>query len=395
MNRIVKAARLYKSLAVILLNIVILFAALNLVALMVLKVGEALEPSNPVEEKYSYGDALKAAYTWLDKEQMDELLRETWSRPVTYEAYTQFKERPYDGKYVNVSENGFRVSKNQGPWPPESGNFNVFVFGGSTTFGYGVADDETIASYLQEELAERLNPKIRVYNFARGYYFSTQERVLFELLLAAGIVPDAAIFIDGMNDFLFGDGSPAYTRRLTEFMEGGEKKNETRWYHKLPVVKLVAWIRREEPVSPVDQEKPAEVDERETYGTLPYLERVIEQYLVNKRMIETMAAEYGVTPIFVWQPVPTYKYDLSYHVFVKASPTPFGGNLYSRYGYELLDQRLKTQPLGDNFLWCADIQENAEKLLYVDLVHYSPDFNHTIAGTIADLIVERNLLTAH
>ena len=28
--------------------------------------------------------------------------------PHVYEPYTQFKERPYRGKYVNVDENGFR-----------------------------------------------------------------------------------------------------------------------------------------------------------------------------------------------------------------------------------------------------------------------------------------------
>lgn len=395
MNRIDKAARWYKSLAVILLNVVVLFAVLNLIALVVLEIDEELEPSNPVEEKYSYDDALKVAYTWLDKEQMDELLRETWSRPVIYEAFTQFKERPYEGKYVNVTENGFRVGKNQGPWPPESEKFNIFVFGGSTAFGYGVADDETVASYLQEELAERINPNVRVYNFARGYYFSTQERFLFEQLLAAGFVPDAAIFIDGMNEFVFGDGSPAFTGRLTKFMEGGEKKKKTRWYDKLPLVELIAWIQTEEPQSPVDKQKPAEGDERATYGTTPYLERVLERYLVNKRMIETIAAEYGVIPVFVWQPVPTYKYDLSHHVFVKTSPTPFGGHLYSRYGYELLDQRRDTLPLGDNFLWCADIQEDANKLLYVDLVHYSPELNHALADTIASLTAERKLLTKH
>ena len=132
MNRIEKMANVYKGLAVMLLNIVVLFAGLNLIALVIVEIDDALEPSNPVEKKYSYGDALKAAYTWLDKEQMDELLRETWSRPVIYEAYTQFKERPYEGKYVNVSDNGFRHIKDQGPWPPASDNFNVFVFGGYT-----------------------------------------------------------------------------------------------------------------------------------------------------------------------------------------------------------------------------------------------------------------------
>src|SRR6185503_15185425 len=104
-----------------------------------------------------------------------------------YEAFTQFCERPFHGRFVNVSENGFRVSAQQGPWPPDADNFNIFLFGGSTTFGYGLPDSQTVASYLQDDLAARSSPHVRVYNFGRGSYVSEQERVLFEELLLAGV----------------------------------------------------------------------------------------------------------------------------------------------------------------------------------------------------------------
>jgi hypothetical protein len=109
-------------------------------------------------------------------------------------------------------------------------------------------------------------------------------------------------------------------------------------------------------------------------------------------MIEAMAVEYGVIPVFVWQPVPTYKYDLSYHVFVNASPLGFGGHMYSRYGYGLMRRRLDAHPIGENFLWCADIQEDSQELLYVDLLHYSPDLNRRLAETIVRLVSERKLI---
>ena len=43
----------------------------------------------------------------------------------------------------------------------------------------------------------------RVYNFGRGSYYSSQERILFEQLAVAGHVPDLAVFIDGGSDFVF------------------------------------------------------------------------------------------------------------------------------------------------------------------------------------------------
>jgi hypothetical protein len=394
MNRFEKPTRYYKTFAVVLLNIIVLFGVLNLLAIAVMKIGEKSAPSNPVAQKYSYDDALKAAYTWLDKDKMDQLLRESWSRPVIYEAFTQFKERSYSGEYVNVSEEGFRLIKNQGSWPPDPKYFNIFVFGGSTTFGYGVADDQTVASYLQEEFAVQLSSDIRVYNFGRGFYYSTQERILFEQLLTSGFIPDAAIFIDGMNDWLFSPGKPAFTSRLAEVMNGGGKKPKSSWWSKLPIVKLVASLKSDEAKPPVAQEERPPVDEEKLYGSEPYLESVIERYLMNKRMIEAMAAEFAVVPIFVWQPVPTYKYDLSYHVFLTASPQGFLGHLYPRYGYRLFRRRLDEQSIGDNFLWSADIQEASKELLYVDLVHYSPDLSRRLAGTIARLVSERKLLDA-
>jgi len=113
-----------------------------------------------------------------------------------------FKESPITGKYINVNENGFRLIQNQASWPPNNSNINIFIFGGSTTFGYGVSDEQTVPSYLQNYLRQHIiHKKVCVYNFGRGHYYSSQELVLFEKLLWLGIIPEVVIFIDGLNDF--------------------------------------------------------------------------------------------------------------------------------------------------------------------------------------------------
>ena len=106
-------------------------------------------------------------------------------------------------------------------WPPQSKNFNIFLFGGSTTFGYGVSDNQTIASYLQEYLTKNTDSNICVYNFGRGYYYLTQERILYEQLLTSGFVPDLAIFIDGLNDLAFNNNEPFFTDRLRQLFTAG------------------------------------------------------------------------------------------------------------------------------------------------------------------------------
>jgi hypothetical protein len=96
-------------------------------------------------------------------------------------------------------------------------------------------------------------------------------------------------------------------------------------------------------------------------------------------MIEAEAKEFSVRTLFVWQPVPTYEYDLKYDPFTKNG---FGDISYSTYGYPMMQEEVaRTRP--DNFVWCADMQKDLHETLYVDLVHYSPKMTDMVAGCIA------------
>ena len=324
----------------------------------------------------SYGKYLKELYPDLHGREVNLLLYETWSRPYVYEPFTQFKERPFKGKYVNVHEAGFRFSKDQGPWPPDPKNFNVFLFGGSTTFGYGVPDNETISSRLQEYLSQKKNQEICIHNFGRGNYFSSQEKLLFQELLTSGFKPNIAIFLDGLNDFYYFDNEPLFTERLRKFVDN---KGKTLLVD-LPLVNIVKDIKR---IADVQPDKSGE-----NYDDKELLEKVIKRYVSNKKLIETTAESFHVKTVFVWQPVPTYKYDLKYHIFAGKG---FGKFLYSKYGYEVMEDFIRKNNLGKNFLWLADIQENVKKPLYVDIDHYSGEFSQDIAKRIYNFLTEGKL----
>src|SRR5262249_38987771 len=156
-----------------------------------------------LSEVAEYGiDRLQQAYPGYTPEQIRRLIWETYeddARNFAYEPVTQYKEAPYRGQYVNIDERGFRLVKDQGPRPPDPDAFNVFMIGGSTTFGYGLPDDASIPSRLQElAAAQRCDRPVRLYNFGRASYYSTQEQLLFQSLLAAGGRPDVAVFLDGL-----------------------------------------------------------------------------------------------------------------------------------------------------------------------------------------------------
>jgi len=367
----------YRAVAVALLTGVLLFLLLNLLLYLVSLAKQPPAGNNPIG-RYGVKSILRAYPGWRE-EDVKTLLGETWGRPGSmwfeYEPFTGFRERPFRGKFVSIDPAGFRLSKDQAPWPPRSNAINVFVFGGSTTYGYGLPDDETIPSYLGECAAASYSPaRLAVYNFGRGSYFSSQELILFQQLLSAHFVPQVAVFIDGLNEFDHPDGQPRFSEALRRFMAGQIHSNP---FDNVPMVKAAHWLSarwtKHQPRNLAD------------YTDRAVLEGIIDRWLANKRMIELMGAGFGVRTIFVWQPVPTYKYDLRYHLF------PYDEGYADkwprdRYGYPLMENLRAQGKLGPNVLWLADMQQDKHENLYVDAVHYTATFSKEIAGQICDSI---------
>src|SRR5262245_40303253 len=199
--RRVRAA--YGGVALFWLNVCLVFVAANLIAVLFHRRDE-----RPNLWPGLLQSITKRVYPDLAPAEAEQLARES-ERQLVYEPYTDAaEERPVRGRFVNIAAAGFRVGPDQGPWPPEPTYYNVFLFGGSTAFGYGLVDHDTVAAYLQGRLGTAGGRPVRVYNFARCGYYSTQERILFERLVVAGQAPDAAVFLDGLNDFSMPDDVP-------------------------------------------------------------------------------------------------------------------------------------------------------------------------------------------
>jgi lysophospholipase L1-like esterase len=381
--------RRYTRLGLILLNTVVLFLLLNLGLTATFGVWDFFRGPiratgyNPVAQ---YGDALLSqTYPGWNRPDLYRLMAETYNYPVVFEPFTQFMERPRHGKYVNVAPAGFRVVKDQGPWPPRPENFNVFYFGGSTTFGYGLPDDQAIPSYLQEILsADPGARRLFVYNFGRSNYFSQQERIAFEHLILSGHVPDLTIFMDGMNDFIHSDGVPAFSDQRVpaageDDPEGG---GDRRLLETVPLVRAARAIRRR--LFPTDP-PPTSPGAPPAAEDPSIAERVVDRWFANKAIAEAIGEKFSVPLLFVWQPAPTFDYDLAYHPFGGTRPDRFDKLRHSIPGYPLMRSRMEARK-PSNFLWLADMQHDRKEALYVDLYHYNAAFSREIALRIADRI---------
>ncbi|HOC57010.1 MAG TPA: SGNH/GDSL hydrolase family protein [Verrucomicrobiota bacterium] len=369
--RIQKLKRWYVASAVTLLNCVLLGAVGGGVFLLAREAKRGLAARarvSPVERKY--GNRVFSAYPDLGKEDVRTLLWETWTRPCVFEAFTQFSERPYTGRFVNVSANGFRHSQNQAAWPPDTNAFNVFFFGGSTAFGYGLPDGQTVASFLQAWLRTHVNPRANVYNFGRAYYYSSQEVVLFMRLLTAGHVPSMAVFMDGLNDAVYVDDLPKFSQRVQELMEANKK-----------------WMQPSVPASRAQEATGKGMGQDESRELA---DRVVQRYQANLRTAKALAGAYGVRAAFVWQPVPTYKYNLEHHQFKDGG---FRRHQNARFVYERMND-CRGEFAGDkSFIWCADLQEGAAESFYLDEVHYNAVFARRLADRIGEELLARGLAT--
>jgi len=328
-------------------------------------------------------------------EDLAALALETWVfRGYRYEPWTEFREGPYRGRFVTVDEHGFRTEPAGAPWPPDERALNVFVFGGSTTFGYGLPDDQTVPHHLERYLSRfARGERVRVYNFAAGYFFSTQERVLFERLVGDGVRPALAVFVDGLNDFYNTTNQPEFAPRLEALWGVAEHAGTPELadvVRELPIARAARLLR--------DRLRPADG------GTAPVprlpppprpeppevlVDRAIRRFEDNRRMLEAVAAAYRIPIVIAWQPVPTYGYDLRYHAF---APRDFGPHERSRLGYPKVAALYRNGSLGPNVVWCADLQERLHEPLYIDAVHYTPRMARRVARCLSKAVARRRLL---
>jgi len=328
-------------------------------------------------------------------------LYDEWNRlTYEYDPVAQYKPRAARGEYYNVSEHGFRLNGDSVPWPPDPSAVNVFVLGGSTTFGTGLPDRQTIPAALSALLQEQSCPApVQVYNFGVPGYASREERARFEQLLLTNTIPHIAVFIDGLNDMIRGSHEPRYTSDLRQMMALANTKDslarlrsQTREVvASLPMSRLAQslrgqlarWLPGRGAAPPAFSMPTAQLDDRP------------DHWLANKRLAEGAGERFGVNTLFVWQPVPLYHYDPSEHLLNGQVPAWMEWPRVigdKRTLYHSMDERRQEPEVARNLLWLADMQADTRENLYVDLQHYNAAFSKDVARAIADELRRRGWL---
>ena len=129
-----------KNLGIVVLNTIIFFIILNILIVLIWPV-----VSDFRNKKHSYNNEVVKLMD-LEKDDLIILQNETWRKDYKfrYHPFIGHTEIDKTGKFVNFSfKDGRKVNR------PNNCKKNLFMYGGSTTFGYGVTDYQTISEYLQ------------------------------------------------------------------------------------------------------------------------------------------------------------------------------------------------------------------------------------------------------
>ncbi len=176
-----------KKIFIILINTFVLFIFINLLIVITWPVYSKIKSN-----KHNYISE-QIDLLGLNNKDLITLHNETWKN------YDKFRFVPFfghsetfrKGKFVNFTEeNGRKINR------PDNCNTSIYLYGGSTTFGYNVTDKQTIGSNLQKLVSN----DTCVYNHGRAYFYSKQENNLFYSHLENKKKIDYAIFLDGINE---------------------------------------------------------------------------------------------------------------------------------------------------------------------------------------------------
>lgn len=420
----------YRLVAINLLNTLLLLLVLNLVlaGFFALKDSWKQRQKVPVTRLFhpdgspvDNGKRMKGNLDWFDYDATKELgevavgevlddFYDLAQKGFIYQPWTQFSEPPFAGKRVSVDldELGFPVRRTLNPAADASKRvINIFVFGGSTTFCYYVADENTWPSYLAEVLNERaeregLNIQVRVTNHGHATYFPSQETALCIDVFKSGQRPDLAIFMDGLN-WGPGEDSPAFTPELQHAfyslqhadarMANDQLRAQLRTW--IPMYRLATSITqrftRQTEANRSPQDRRDLPDKSATDQESSWLQLLVERFKQSSRISKKVCEEYGTPALFFIQPDAFYNYPLT---LIK--PSPDGARwrpnqIERQIFHQQLSQDPQFIPLDQAF---DDFGVQQGKKAVVNGIHYNPGFNRFLAEIVAGRIDLKKLASA-
>lgn len=136
-----------------------------------------------------------------------------------YEPYALALKPEFSGDYVNINAQGERATAYNST---DDEALEIWVAGGSTVWGAGVADQKTIPSQLSLTMNSAYGIPTRVRNIGEVAYNSSQDLEAMLNTFRRGNQPDVVVFYNGANDLAFQLQFPNAVAPHTNFTGTGD-----------------------------------------------------------------------------------------------------------------------------------------------------------------------------
>jgi lysophospholipase L1-like esterase len=303
-------------------------------------------------------------------------------RPGAWFAY------PSTGALAHANAEGYRGPVV--PVPKPAGTYRIVLLGESTTHGYGVADSETIDTYLRQDLAGKIPAsRVEVVNLAFDGYDAYQIR---QRLLSDGLPrsPDLVIVNTGINDVrnaryanLHGDPDPRTLlwedemRRLREEAAHGGPTLWTRIKHWFYTARIPGLLRQRR----ATKSTPQAMLRTEVHH------EAIDNFAMNVTRIADTLAHLGIPlilstpPSALVMPGVTIEMDpRSYWVVDAATTQRYRDSLTAR----LRDIETRGRAAGHPI---AYVQHTMAPTMFLDDCHLTADGNRQMAADFAAAVM--------
>jgi lysophospholipase L1-like esterase len=375
-----RIVELYRGVAILLLNTLVLLAILELGAIIIARSHQAAESAGI--EKLPY----YASQDWTEVYWREAKLAENYR----YEPYVGWRHLPFAGETVNINQEGIRET----PGAECSDRaFKVFTLGGSTMLGWGSPDWGTIAAYLQSGLDEDMTRPVCVVNLAEDGFVSTQSLIALVLQMQLGNIPDAVIFYDGVNEVrsAYESGQPRAHVTQSEIAARFEQREHplVRW---LQGSRQYALMRKQLGKLMLNgaDDSPNQLSYRVMGIDADDLEKsVVEIYLENYRIVDALGQQYGFQHFFFLQPHPAVskKPLTAEEQIFKSGIDPALADLAQKVYADVSSVASDYE----NLWYLVDVFDGERAQIWIDKVgHLTPEGNRLVAQEIL-AVVENQL----
>ena len=318
---------------------------------------------------------------YVDKEHSRKIFAETRLLETRYLPFVEWGRKPARGEVVNINEAGERVHV-----PPGQGERGVVrFFGGSTTWGTGVADDETIPAYFNA-----LHPDWTVHNHGEGGYYSRQELESLINVVHRGEPVDLVVFYDGYNDVR------ELCRRDVDLTGHGRQGQLAALVEPGPMVFQIFTLGLRVLVQELQESMgrltiaPSRCMEDASYG-----DRVARMTLANWRTAREVARLGGADFVAVLQPVAaigspnlSHLADDSFSLDDYATNEKNKNKLGRGIDHRTVYPKLKAEIEKENAAWIHDVTDafDGDEFIYTGPCHVTENGNAIIARRISEIV---------